>query len=245
MSRARQGDDGFTLIESVIAILVISIAVVTMVGFLTTMIALSQNHRGHAVAETAARSFGQAVQATAQASAALVAPGVTSTTQTTFVVADATVLPGSGHFLLDREIVLINSVNRTNGALTVTRAQGGTTPSTHLVTATSTPKVLPLLTCPTPAQLTPHPSSYRSSPGVVLTVTKVEYVDPDTGLFTTTTPPNDACTDDYEELCPSGTLLPECGSGFFRVSISVTTGGDSRLNNVAAATQVLVRSGSA
>ena len=56
-------DDGFTLMEMVISIMVISVAVVALVGALATMLQLSGQHRGHAVVETGAHSFSQAVMA--------------------------------------------------------------------------------------------------------------------------------------------------------------------------------------
>lgn len=233
-------EDGFTLIEAVIAIMVISIAVVTLVGGLVTMIQLTQAHRGHAVAETAVRSFGQAVIATAQSSAGLAA-GVTASA-TSLTVDDASTLPAPGastYLLLDREVVRLDAVDRATGVLTVARAQGGTTGAAHTAAAA----VVPLLRCPTPTHLAPPTTAYRVATGVTPTITAVEYLDPATGAFTSTSA--GSCLTRYQELCPGSTLLPECGTGYFRVSVSVTTSGDSRLRNVAATTRVLIRAGSA
>lgn len=233
-------DGGFTLIEAVIAIMVISIAVVTLVGGLVSMIQLTQAHRGHAVVETAARSFGQAIVATAQSSAGLAA-GV-SASATTIDVEDASALPAAGpesYLLVDREVIRLAAINRTTGRLTVERARGGTTGAAHTADAA----VVPLLRCPTAAQLAPPSGSYKVATGVTPTITAVEYLDSTTGVFTSTSAAS--CLDRYEELCPAPTLLPECGSGYFRISVSVSTNGDSRLRNVAATTRVLVRSGSA
>lgn len=233
-------EGGFTLIEAVIAIMVISIAVVTLVGGLVSMIQLTQAHRGHAVAEAAARSFGQAVVATAQSSAGL-ASGV-SASATSITVEDASTLPPAGassYLLLDREVIRLSAVDRTTGVLTVARAQGGTTGAAHSADAA----VVPLLRCPTASQLTPPAGAYEVATGVTPTITAVEYLDSTTGAFTSTSA--GSCLARYEELCPAPTLLPECGTGYFRVSVSVSTAGDSRLRNVAATTRVLVRSGSA
>lgn len=237
---AKADEAGFTLIEAVIAIMVISIAVVTLVGGLVSMIQLTQAHRGHAVAETAARSFGQAVVATAQSSAELAT--AVSASATSITVEDASALPAEGaasYLLLDREVVRLSAVNRTSGVLTVVRAQGGTTAAAHTADAA----VVPLLRCPSAAALTPPSGSYRLAGGVSATVTSVEYLDPATGAFTSTSA--SSCLTRYQELCPGSTLLPECGTGYFRVAVAVSTSGDSRLRDVAATTRVLVRSGSA
>lgn len=238
-SRQRRTDKGFTLIEAVISIMIISIAVVALVGGLVTLIQLTQSHRGHAIVETATKSFGQAVQAAAQSPARLAASINDSTT--TITVVDATTLPVPGansYLLLDREIVKLNTVDRLTGDLSVTRGQGGTTRSAH----TTASSVVPHLRCPTATELTPWASAYQVAAGVTPTITDVEYVEPTTGDFTSTNSPS--CISNYEVLCPAGALLAECGARFFRVSISISTAGDSRLRDVSGSTQVLVRAGS-
>lgn len=241
-----EDDDGFTLIEAVISIMVISIAVVALVAGLVTMIQLTGNHRGHAVVETAARSFGQAIQATAQSSATLTSSVTAAATQIS--VTDASTLPRSAadgvttYLSLEREVVVLTNINRTTNVLTVSRGAGGTTPAAHAVTGTSAPRVFPLFRCPTSAQLTPPPTSYKVATNVTPSITAVEYLDPNTGLFTSTSA--SGCTTQYQTACPGTDVLPECGTGLFRVALSVSTAGDARLKNVAATSQVLVRTGS-
>lgn len=234
-----EDDDGFTLIEAVIALMVMSIAVVALVGALVTMISLSEEHRGHAVAETAARSFGEAVQASAQSSTPLTTAEAAVTGTVTFRVADATTLPPAGsnsYLLVDREVVRLTSIDRNTGDLTVVRAQGGSVAAAHAIGA----GVTPLLHCPQVADLTPPTTAYTAATGVLPTITAVEYWRTSSSSFVNRT----NCLADYDTLCPSNTLLPECSAGLFRLSISVTTSGDSRLNGISTTTRVLVRDGS-
>lgn len=241
MRPARRHDQGFTLIEAVISIMVISIAVVALVGGLVTLIELTQSHRGHATVETATKSFGQAVQAAAQSPARLAEPVDALATSTTITVLDATTLPepsGNSYLLVDREIVKLNSVDRATGELDVTRGHGGTVASSH----TTASSVVPVFRCPTKEDLVPWPSSYQVASGVTPTITDVQYVEPTTGEFTSTS--SASCLTDYEQLCPGTTLLPECGTRLFRVIIAVSTAGDARLRNVSASTHVMVRTGS-
>lgn len=238
-SRPDGREGGFTLIEAVIAIMIISIAVVTLVGALATMIKLSEEHRGHAVAETATRSFGQAVQALAQSSTPLSGP-VSTTITPSMTVTDASILPpeGSNSFVLvNREIMRLTSVNRTNGALGVVRAQGGSTAATHATGAA----VVPLLHCPEADTLTPPAGSFQTSTGVTATISSVEYWRPSSDSFVS----RSSCLADYEVECPSTELRPECSTGLFRVGITVTTTGDARLSGIGSTTRILVRSGSA
>jgi type II secretory pathway pseudopilin PulG len=238
--RRDRDEAGFTLIEAVISIMVISIAVVALVGGLVTLIQLTQNHRGHAAVETATKSFAQAVQATGQAPARLSASVTAAATSIT--VSDATTLPNAGpnaYLLLDREIVRLTAVDRTTGVLTVVRGQGGTFAVAHPATSS----VVPHLRCPRPAYLTPWTGAYQVATGVTPTISDVEFINPSTGVFTSTGA--SSCLADYGTNCPSSTLLPECGTRVFRVVIGVTSTGDSRLRNVSASTQVLVRRGSA
>lgn len=228
-------DDGTTLIETVIAMLVMSIAVVALVSALASMISLAEGHRGHAVSETAARSFGQAVQAMAESSASLVSDAGTKLT-----VADASTLPPAGsnsYLLVEREVVQVTAIDRTTGVLNVVRGAGNSTQVTHPA-GTS---VVPLLHCPSVADLTPPPSAYTVANGVSAVVSTVEYWQPSTSTWVG----QSACLTNYQQYCPAPSLLPECSAGLFRVAVTISTAGDSRLKGIGTTTQVLVRTGSA
>ena len=246
MSRAPRGDHGLTLIEVVIAMLILSVAVITLVGGLATMVELSKEHRGHAAAETAARSFGQAVQAVAQTSTPLTA--TISAGATSITVADATTLPAAGsnsYLLVEREVMRVTGINRASGVVTVVRGEGRSTATGH----SSGTDVVPLLHCPEASTLTPDPSLYPTATGVSASITRVEYWRPATTSFSTSR--ND-CLADWAIYCDQAVaatevdeLLAECNPGLFRVTVAVTSGGDSRLRGVGATTAVLVRTGSA
>ena len=251
-SRRLHDDDGLTLIEAVIAMLILSIAVITLVGALAVMVEGTRKHRGQAVTETASRSFAQAVQALAQSSTSL--SSAVSASATSFTLSDDSTLPpasSSTYLLVDREIVRLDSYalsgGKRTGTIAVIRAQGGTTAAAH----TAGTSVVPLLRCPTTALLTPDPGAYNLPPGAAATVTKVEYYDPaDQSFSDPSTPdtsppsPTSRCEQNYAVRCPGTTLSPECSTAVFRVSIEITTPGDSRLENVTTTTQVWVRSGS-
>ena len=241
-------EGGFTLIEAVIAMFVLAIAVVTLMGGLVTMVEMSREHRGHAVSETAARSFSQAVVATAQAPAEL-AQSVTSVSATDIYVKSAATLPepfgntSTTFLLLDQEILRLDVVNRATGKLTVARGQGGSVATTHVISGSVKPAVVPHLVCPSKTWLQPHDDAYQLDAGVDAQVILVEFLN-SAGDFVSTQ--DNSCTDDYEEFCPSPplVLLPECSAGYYRATLRITAQ-DERYNGRGADTQVLIRSGSA
>jgi type II secretory pathway pseudopilin PulG len=241
----RRRDDGFTLIEALIALLVMTIAVVTLAGAMATMIKMTREHRGHAVAETGARSFAQAVEATAQAPALLKVTA--SPSDTKIFVNDASALPAAGssstYLLLDREVLVLEKVtDRASGELQVARGAGGSTAITHTVSATLKPAVVPLLVCPSKVVLTPFSAAYKLTPGAKAEIIDVSY-QKDDGTFADT---SGSCLTDYskKKSCATGALLMECASAVFRVSVRITTPDDTRFNGIGASTMVLVRQGS-
>lgn len=236
MTLPRRGEDGFTLIEMVIALLVMSIAVIAIVTALAGMIRLTRDQRGHAVTETAVRSFGQAVQAQAQFSTALA--GGVSAGSGSVSVTDASLIPAGGsnsYVQVDREVMRVSSVNRATNTLSVVRAQGAETSAAHAAGAT----LAVVLHCPTATELTPVGTSYSTTTGSAAAISGVEYWN---GTSFTT---QSACLDTWTLNCASSSIIePECGLGLFRVTLQVTTPGDSRLNGLSTASQVLVRAGS-
>lgn len=259
MTAARHRDTGFTLIEMVIAMLIMSIAVVTIVGALSTMITLTSEHRGHAAVEDAAHSFSQAVQAQAQFSTKLHA-AVTNASATTISVDDASLIPpgsddtaaGVDTFLIiNREVMHVDHVDRSNNTVKVDRHITGTPPASGHAQGDA---VVPFTRCGGPALFTPDPSTYQSTPGLTTTVTTVEYWKPATGGGGSWVNQS-TCKSDYTQIpspcATNGYIGPECGSGFRRVTLAIKSSDTSALNydkrfrGVDTTTQVLVRRASA
>lgn len=240
MTRRRLAtDEGVTLIEMVIAMLIMSIAVVTIVGALTTMIQLTAEHRGHAVIEAGTRNFGEAAQQQAQFTTKLTA--ATTATATTLTVADTSLLPrvdgNETYISVDREVMRVTGISGSGTSLSVDRNINADA-TTHDLGAT----VVTVLRCPTGAQLTPMAGTYESVTGVVSTLDSVEYWNPTTSTFEGRT----ACLANFDDNCTAAGLAVgfECGYGLFRAAITLTTPGDSRLRNVTTSTKILLRAGS-
>ena len=245
-----------TLVEMVIAMLIMAIAVVTIVGALTTMIQLTSQHRGHAVVEVGSRNFGQAVQQQAQFTTKLTAD--VSSGATSLPVADTSLLPRADnsnlnnytYVLVDREVMRVTAISAT--ALTVVRNVNSDPATAHLQNAA----VVPVLRCPTIQQLTPAMGTYEAVTGVQSVISSVEYWSAQTNSFTD----RSTCTNGvpmqptkvvlgFDDLCddPDSNnvfVLPECGYGYFRATIDVTTPGDIRLRSVTTSTTILLRAGS-
>ena len=240
MTRRRPAtDEGMTLIEMVIAMLIMSIAVVTIVGALATMIELTAEHRGHAVIEAGTRSFGEAAQEQAKFTTKLTA-GVTSGA-TTLPVADTSLLPrvdGTNTYVsVDREVMRVTNISAS--ALTVVRDVNGDAPAAHLSSAA----VVPVLRCPSATQLTPASGTYALVTGVAPSITSVEYWNASTGTFQDRA----SCLTNYDDTCAliDDVALPECGYGYYRAAVTVsTTAADTRLRTITTATRILLRTGS-
>lgn len=234
-------DDGFTLIESVIAMLIMSIAVVTIVGALATLIQLVGSHRGQAVAETGARSFAQAVQAQAQFSTTL--DGDVAATASVLPLDDASLFPPAGEdtfATIGREVVRVELVTRgADPSIRVERDVNGDAASG----AADGTAVVPFTRCAPSASLTPPGGSYEVANGATPTVNGVEYWSRAASSFVG----RNACLTEFADRCELDSedlVLPECATGLMRVTLGVTTTGDTRLDGVDTTTTVLVRRGS-
>lgn len=235
-------DGGFTLIEMVIAMLVMSIAVVGIVAALSAMIELTSEHRGHAVLETGSRSFGEAAQEQAQFTTTLTAAVNGSTT--TMPVTSTALLPRVDptstetytYVSVDREVMRVTAIGA--NSMTVVRDVNNDGAATHAQKAV----VVPLVRCPTALQLTPATGTYEAVTGLGASIDSVAYWDPTTKSFN---PDRGACISSFKAACiASGNVVAaECGYGLFRATITVTTSGDSRLRNLSTTTTILLRSG--
>jgi prepilin-type N-terminal cleavage/methylation domain-containing protein len=227
-------EGGFTLIEMVIAMMVISIAIVALVSGLASMLQLSGEHRGNAAIETTARSYAQAVEAAAQAQTTLTS--AVSSTATTLPVKDASLFTAGAYVSVDRESMTVTAVNTSPGAntLSVTRNINGDATVYAHASGTSVNR---LLQCPNKADLTPPSGSWTPTPGVQTpSVASVEYWNGSafTGTCTLVNP-------NYPG-CDGSQILAECAVGLYRATVTVAAS-DSRFRNVTTTTTVLVRAG--
>lgn len=237
IERHAAADEGFTLVEVLMAMLVMSVAVLVIVDGLAFMIGIGREHRGHAVMEAATRS--------GSTSAVAVANGTTLTSDlgasaTTLSVTDASLLPPAapeGTFLtIGTEVVRVLARNTTTGTVTVQRRVNG---EVSVVVPAGT-VVAPVLRCPTAAQLSPSLQSADLPDGSRVEVVSVDYWAPGGagGTFTA----RSACLAAYEARCPPPEVLAECGFGLVRATVRASTT-DSRLNGKTEETVVLVRQG--
>lgn len=251
----RDGDDGFTLVEMVIALLVMATAVVTIVGALSAMVELTGQHRGHAVTEVAARSFSEAAQQQARATTTLTQ--AVDVDDSFLTVASTSHLPrvdGTNTFVVvDREVMRVTGMPSATRIDVVRDHNEDGTVEGH----TAGSQVAPVLRCPTAAQLTPEESTYAAAEGIEIVLTDVEYWDTEEGEFVGD---RNSCingrhsapldSNGFDENCddPDSTaifVLPSCGWRYFRATVEVSTPGDGRLREVTTSTKVLLRSASA
>ena len=237
MSQVRPADEGFTLTEVLMAMLVMSIAVAAIIEGLTTMVGLGREHRGHAVMEAATRNVAASTVAVAGGT---VLTADLSTAGTALSVVDASLLPppamAGSYATLGHEIVKIEQRDTAANVVTVTRRVNGEAAST----APAGTPVTPVLRCPTAAQLLPTITAAGLPDGTSVQVTGVEYWRPGGagGSFVD----RDACLAAYEFRCPPPEVLVECGFGLFRAAVQASTE-DARLNGKTEQTAVLVRQG--
>lgn len=237
MKRFRPTDEGFTLTEVLMAMLVMSIAVAAIIEGLTTMIGLGREHRGHAVMEAATRNVA--------ASTVAVANGTTLTTELTAAgsmvsVVDASLLPPpvaeGSYATLGHEVVQILSRDTATNRVSVTRRVNG-----EAVSAAPTgSRMTPVLRCPTATQLLPTLAAASLPDGTAVQVTGVDYWQPGGAGGSYVDRPS--CLAAYEVRCPSPEVLVECGYGLFRATVEASTT-DARLNGKTEQTAVLVRQG--
>ena len=251
MSRGRRGADaGFTLIETLMALVIMSTAVVVLVGALAEVINQSQFHRGNAVAETVTRNYTQAVQAQVNYSSPL-AVAVTPASST-ITVQDGSGFAGTGYVSVDREAMKVTA--RVGNVLTVARGASIPADPASVVGHAVAAVVVPIYRCPTAAQLAPDVGAYPRPAGVAVTIDKVEYWNPAavTPQFVSDTS-SASCGSTYDAACTytdtnDNPLVPDvrdqCDPGLYRLTITTSTGSSPGLKGVTASTQVLVRRGS-
>jgi type II secretory pathway pseudopilin PulG len=244
-------DDGFTLIEAVVAIAIIGIAVVVIVGALAGLIASTQHHRGNVVAESATRNVTQAVVAKTQASTTLSSGIGASAGAATLSVGDASQFGTSGFISVDLEIMRVTGHSATT--ISVVRGTGraydswpGGDPA-EVVSHDAGSPVASALMCAQASEIAPASSQYVLPAGVTVTVSAVEYWDLAAKAFGSD---RSTCISQYKSRCTyddqtKEDLRLDCDAGLQRVTLSTSTAGESRYKGATGSTQFLIRRASA
>jgi Tfp pilus assembly protein PilV len=230
--RTVRSDEGVTLVELLIAITIMGVAVIVLVGAMSTVVTATAQHRGHSIEETRARNFGEAIQQKAGFTTKL-------TSAMTAGAGSMVVSDGQGFQLTPPFYVVVDqeTMQVTAGAantLTVGRDKGGSV-GNHTAGAV----VTPLVSCPTATQLEP---GFPQPDEAFAQIKLVEYWDPSASAFTTN---RSTCTTHFATICPDD-VRPECEIGLERVTVGVTikSAFKTQLHDPATDTQVLVRRGS-
>ena len=241
-------DEGLTLIETLISMLILSTAVIVIVAGLSNMILASQYHRGYAVAEAASKNYAQAIQRRANFSTTL--DGSITKTQNSVTVSDGAGFP-SANFLIAVDAEVLRVTTRAGNTLAVVRASDeaptsefGRDPSLQSSHLDDAP-VVRVFRCPSASEMVLEANEYTLPAGASATVTGVTHWLPSAGTFVSTSD----CKADYVTHCRYGgtsdDIRANCDRGLHRLDVLITTPGDSRLKAVETTTQVLVRRGGA
>jgi prepilin-type N-terminal cleavage/methylation domain-containing protein len=256
--RIARSDEGMTLIELLIAMVIMGIAIIVLVGAMATVVTATSQHRGHSVEETAARNYAEAIQQKIDFRTKLAADVTNNANQIT--VQDGNgfqhpTLTDDFYIVVDQETMVVTS--RSGNTLTVSRGEGGAQAAhqavKHIDGHDVDTLVAPLLVCPeetangADGNLTPSPAAAAVPTDVTASVkaNSVQYWDPVDKSFTWT---HTDCVNHFEDVCLGGEIRPECELGFYRLTVVVApTAGwnDNRFKSVTTETQVLVRRGSA
>ena len=254
----RRADRGFTLVELLIAMVILGLSVSVLVLAMSSLVVASQEHRGHAVSDTAARDFAEAMQQKWSFVSKITALDNTGATGgVTFTLAD----PVSGFqsstpfdIVIDQEVMTVTTAS--GNTITVKpgdRAAAGSTASGHSVGATiSQDFICPRANATDPAAANSagylYPDGYVDPKDAAnhklatASIGEVDYWNPVASTFDTSS--QSTCLGYFSQGasgCPDNhTFLPECDPGFLRVKVVVPTS-LTNLRNVTTTTWVLLR----
>lgn len=236
MRRPEDDEGGFTLIDTLIGVVIMGTTVVALITAMSGLVISGQVHRGSAVLEVAAHNAAQDVIGNVSAKKYLKNAIGTSSIES-LSVGDASGFRWFGGVTVDNEVMTIWWIDTSSDVLWVFRAR----PEEHAARA----PVGPLLFCPKDQELTPSSATWGGTPGATPRIEKVEYWDASKKQFVD----YDTCERNAKKNCywTSASNLfdldPACGPGLYRVTIVVTTT-DPRYKGQSTSTQVLVRRGS-
>lgn len=237
MTRRHDGDEGFTLIDTLIAVVIMGTTVVAIVTVLSGVIVTSQYHRGNAVAEDVTHNAVEAVVARMAAKTVLTAD--VNATTTTLPVQNTAPFANLSWVAVDDEMMKLTGVGASS--LTVQRAPGDAQSAAVHSSGTA---VVPAFRCPTAAELTPISTGWAPA-GVTAPISAVEYWNATTSSFEGAS----ACATNYDSRClkadgTTGDRRAACDVGLYRVTLTISTPSDG-YKGVTATTQALIRRGSA
>ena len=256
MTRVRlPRDEGFTLVELLIAIVIIGITVSVMVLAMSTLVVATEEQRGHAVSDNNARSFAEAMQQKVSFKTTLTA-AVSASGAATLSLADPVAgfqtspVSSSSTFdvLVDQEIMTVTAAS--GSTLTVTsgnRGAAGSAAAAHSSGASVSQDFI----CPTAlfaASPSSHsgylnPDGFTQPSNATVSIGEIDYWNPATNTWTAANATSTCLTNFSTGSvgCPdSSTFLPECDPGYYRVDVHVATT-LANLRNVTTDTWVLIR----
>ena len=238
-------DEGFTLVELLIAMVIIGSAVSVLVVAMGSLTVASQQLKASAVAADATHTFAAAIQSKVSYTTTLNLGSklLASDAPSSLTVSDASGFKSSPttqapmYLLVDQEVFKVTDVNTTTNVLTLAtdssngRAEAGTTAGDHAADA----KAMQYFVCPTalssdatdghvgyltPDHFTPPQNSANNDLATV-SIAEVDYsLDQTAGTFTNAV---SSCIGNFGNGCPSGSFRPECDPGLERVDIRVQT----------------------
>lgn len=246
-------DEGFTLVELLITIVIMGVAISVLVLAMSSLVVATEEHRGHAVSDTAVRDFSEAMQQKVSWVTSITSPAtVPSSGGVTLTLADPISNFQTNTFpfdiLVDQEVMTVRS--GTGNTLTIAssgRGAAGSVAAAH----SSGANVSQDFICPTatfsasPANHSGYfyPDGYTQPSNATVSIGEIDYWNPIANTWTsandTSTCMNNFSTGSFG--CPdSNTFLPECDPGYFRVKVHVATL-LGNLRNVTTDTWVLIR----
>jgi len=257
-------DEGFTLIDVLIGMIVMGVAVTALVAALGGLTVSTQHHRAFAATESSVRSYTQALESRFSFTSTLV--GGLSATGTSITVADnANALPfGSAadfYLVIDRETVHVTARAAGSSTMTIQRATSSAfADPTAVVPHVAGAPVTAMWKCPTPTNSlfsafdsgvwTPAAGTSAAPP------TQVEYWIPTGSPPTWSFQGLSACTNGggtgyYDTTCfyiasngqQQPDMRPECDPGLERVTLSITAAATAQRPAYTTTTQILLRVG--
>jgi prepilin-type N-terminal cleavage/methylation domain-containing protein len=255
MNHTTERSAGFTLVEMLVAMVIIGIAVSSLVLALGTLSSATVTQSSSAVADTVAHNYAEAVAQKVQYETTLSTAVTAGQTQITLTSGGFLGFQSQPQFdiLVDQEVMLVKS--HTGDTLTVTRGVAGSDAAAHTPTARD---VTQYFVCPAASSVPSGsragylaPEGFAPPTNATASIAEVDYWNPSTQTFSSDP---STCLNYFSTSGPcalaSGSYLPECNPGLERIDIRVQTKfsatdvSQNNSQNVSTDTWTLVRRGS-